>query len=156
MNCCLQFLFLNSIAGAFIFIILGIFVIADNPFLIVMNLKDKDKGIYEDNKKRNAYGQYFTSAGFNIFFAFIIWFIPKLINIFGNKKQKGKQFNRELQIINENEEIKNLNDNNNIIIKENDENEIIHTDTNNQIASINTVNSISTGNNLGMMEKTED
>ncbi len=79
MNCCLQFLFLNFIAGVFIFIILGIFVITDNPFLILMNFKEIDgKKEYGDHEKKNAYLQYFTAAGFSLFFAFTIWFITTL------------------------------------------------------------------------------
>ena len=150
MNCCLKFLFLNSIAGAFIFIILGIFVILDNPFLIIMNLKKID-GIkkYEEKEKKKAYAQYFASAGFNIFYALMIYFLPKLINIFCHKKQKV------IQINDENDEIKNINDSSsNIIIEKNDDS-IIYTGTNNQIASINTVGNIKTVNNLGMMEKSE-
>ena len=154
MNICLKFLFLNSIAGAFIFIILGIFVILDNPFLIIMNLKKIDGKKYEDKEKKNAYTQYFVSAGFNIFYAFMIWLLPKVINNFCNKKQKRKQINKE-QINEKNDEIKNLNDSNNIFIKENDDSEIIYTGTNNQIASINTVDNITTINNSGMMEKSE-
>ena len=155
MNCCLQFLFLNSIAGAFIFIILGIFVIADNPFLIIMNLKKIDGKKYEEKEKKKAYAQYFASAGFNIFYALMIYFLPKLINIFCHKKQKGIQINNELQINDENDEIKNINDSSsNIIIEKNDDS-IIYTGTNNQIASINTVGNIKTVNNLGMMEKSE-
>ena len=155
MNCCLKFLFLNSIAGAFIFIILGIFVILDNPFLIIMNLKKIDGKKYEEKEKKKAYAQYFASAGFNIFYALMIYFLPKLINIFCHKKQKGIQINKELQINDENDEIKNINDSsNNIIIEKNDDS-IIYTGTNNQITSINTVGNIKTVNNLGMMEKSE-
>ena len=149
MNCCLKFLFLNSIAGAFIFIILGIFVILDNPFLIIMNLKKIDGKKYEEKEKKKAYTQYFASAGFNIFYALMIYFLPKLINIFCHKKQKV------IQINDENDEIKNINDSSsNIIIEKNDDS-IIYTGTNNQIASINTVGNIKTVNNLGMMEKSE-
>ena len=149
MNCCLKFLFLNSIAGAFIFIILGIFVILDNPFLIIMNLKKIDGKKYEEKEKKKAYAQYFASAGFNIFYALMIYFLPKLINIFCHKKQKV------IQINDENDEIKNINDSSsNIIIEKNDDS-IIYTGTNNQIASINTVGNIKTVNNLGMMEKSE-
>ena len=101
MNCCLQFLFLNFIAGVFIFIILGLFVIADNPFLIIMNIKEIDgKKEYGDHEKKNAYLQYFTAAGFSLFFAFTIWFITTLKGLLGssnNNKIKVKK--NEMQII---------------------------------------------------------
>ena len=102
MNCCLTFLFYNSIAGCFIFIILGIFVLTDSPFLIIMNLKEKDgKKEYKDKEKKNAYAQYFVAAGFNIFFAFIIWFIPSIKALLGNKKNVVLEIKNEMQKINE-------------------------------------------------------
>ena len=160
MNCCLQFLFLNFIAGVFIFIILGIFVITDNPFLILMNFKEIDgKKEYGDHEKKNAYLQYFTAAGFSLFFAFTIWFITTLKGLLGssnNNKIKVKK--NEMQIKESDDKI-NIEDNNNspeIIIKESNNNEINTNNTNNNIiSSINTINSISTGKEIGMTEKTE-
>ena len=88
MNCCFQFLFLNFIAGVFIFIILGLFVIADNPFLIIMNIKEIDgKKEYAHKERRNSYLQYFTAAGFSLFFAFIIWFIDNIKALLGKIKK---------------------------------------------------------------------
>ena len=161
MNCCLQFLFLNFIAGVFIFIILGIFVITDNPFLILMNFKEIDgKKEYGDHEKKNAYIQYFTAAGFSLFFAFTIWFITTLKGLLGssnNNKIKVKK--NEMQIIKESDDKINIEDNNNIpeiIIKESNNNEINTNNTNNNIiSSINTINTISTGKEIGMTEKTE-
>ena len=157
MNCCLQFLFLNFIAGVFIFIILGIFVITDNPFLILMNFKEIDgKKEYGDHEKKNAYLQYFTAAGFSLFFAFTIWFITTLKGLLGssnNNKIKVKK--NEMQIKESDDKI-NIEDNNNspeIIIKESNNNEI--NTNNNIISSINTINTISTGKEIGMTEKTE-
>ena len=160
MNCCLQFLFLNFIAGVFIFIILGIFVITDNPFLIIMNFKEIDgKKEYGDHEKKNAYLQYFTAAGFSLFFAFTIWFITTLKGLLGssnNNKIKVKK--NEMQIKESDDKI-NIEDNNNtpeIIIKESNNNEINTNNTNNNIiSSINTINTISTGKEIGMTEKTE-
>ena len=160
MNCCLQFLFLNFIAGVFIFIILGIFVITDNPFLILMNFKEIDgKKEYGDHEKKNAYLQYFTAAGFSLFFAFTIWFITTLKGLLGssnNNKIKVKK--NEMQIKESDDKI-NIEDNNNspeIIIKESNNNEINTNNTNNNIiSSINTINTISTGKEIGMTEKTE-
>ena len=160
MNCCLQFLFLNFIAGVFIFIILGIFVITDNPFLILMNFKEIDgKKEYGDHEKKNAYLQYFTAAGFSLFFAFTIWFITTLKGLLGssnNNKIKVKK--NEMQIKESDDKI-NIEDNNNspeIIIKESNNNEINTNNANNNIiSSINTINTISTGKEIGMTEKTE-
>ena len=160
MNCCLQFLFLNFIAGVFIFIILGIFVITDNPFLILMNFKEIDgKKEYGDHEKKNAYLQYFTAAGFSLFFAFTIWFITTLKGLLGssnNNKIKVKK--NEMQIKESDDKI-NIENNNNspeIIIKESNNNEINTNNTNNNIiSSINTINTISTGKEIGMTEKTE-
>ena len=102
MNCCLTFLFYNSIAGIFIFIILGIFVLTDNQFLIIMNLKEIDgKKEFKEKDKRNAYIQYFVAAGFNIFFAFIIWYIPNIKTLLGKKNNVPFTIKNEMQKINE-------------------------------------------------------
>ena len=160
MNCCLQFLFLNFIAGVFIFVILGVFVVTDNPFLIVMNFKEKDgKKVYGDHEKRNAYLQYFTAAGFSLFFAFTIWFITTLKGLLENNKSNViKRKTSELQTIKESDDKINIyNDNTpEVLIKESNNNEINTINTNNNvISSINTINTISTGKELGMTEKTE-
>ena len=62
MNFCVIFLFLNFLAGVFIFVILGIFVLTDSPFLIQMNLKTIEGKIerYDAQGKKNAYIQYFA------------------------------------------------------------------------------------------------
>ena len=160
MNCCLQFLFLNFIAGVFIFIILGIFVITDNPFLIIMNFKEIDgKKQYGDHEKKNAYLQYFTAAGFSLFFAFTIWFITTLKGLLGSSNNNKIKIKKNEMQIKESDDKINIEDNNNIpeiIIKESNNNEINTNNTNNNIiSSINTINTISTGKEIGMTEKTE-
>ena len=119
MNCCLQFLFLNFIAGVFIFIILGIFVITDNPFLILMNFKEIDgKKEYGDHEKKNAYLQYFTAAGFSLFFAFTIWFITTLKGLLENNTNKViKRKTSELQTIKESDDKINLYNKNELLFR---------------------------------------
>ena len=104
MNCCLTFLFYNCLAGIFVFLILGIFTVTDNPFLIIMNLKEKDgKKEYKSDEKKNAYLQYFLAAVLNVLFGFIIWYIPRLKEIFGNKKGNKTTIKKEMQIFNDND-----------------------------------------------------
>ena len=104
MNCCLTFLFYNCLAGIFVFLILGIFTVTDNPFLIIMNLKEKDgKKEYKSDEKKNAYLQYFLAAVLNVLFGFIIWYIPRLKEIFGNKKANKTTIKKEMQIFNDND-----------------------------------------------------
>ena len=150
MNCCLQFLFLNFLAGCFIFIVLGIFVITDNPFLKLINIKEKDgKKEYGETEKKNAYIQYFSAAGFNFFFAFTIWFITNMRELFVNEKKEIKQFKKEMQVINEFDNDIKKNTAGMEIIKENDNNNIINTNTN----EIQAINTITTDKTLGMTEK---
>ena len=158
MNCCLQFLFLNFIAGVFIFIILGIFVITDNPFLILTNFKEIDgKKEYGDHEKKKAYLQYFSAAGFSLFFAFTIWFITAFKALLENSNNKIKGKKSEMQIIKESDDKINIDNNTpDIVIKESNNNEINTNNTNNNIiSSINTINTISMGKEIGMTEKTD-
>ena len=152
MNCCLKFLFLNSLAGIFIFIVLGTFIITDNPFLMTMNFKEKDgKKEYNNKTKKNAYLQYFAAAGFNIFFAFTIWFLTYLKEYYAEKKKEIIPIKNEMKIIEEKDDIINTNNNNNeIIIKENDDKDKNGTDN-----DINTINYTETGKSVGMSEKIE-
>ena len=158
MNCCLQFLLLNSLAGCFIFIILGIFVITDNPFLIIMNIKEKDgKREYGEKEKKSAYLQYFAAAGYSFFFAFIIWFLTSMKSLLNTGGRPIKAIKNEMQVINEiDKKINNTDDGGMNIIQgynSNNNNEIITTNEN----EINAINTVSTGTNLnlGMTEKTE-
>ena len=71
---CLTFLLYNFIAGVFVFLILGIFAVTNNPFLIIMNLKEKDgKKEYNSDERKHALLQYFIAAIFSLFFGFIIF-----------------------------------------------------------------------------------
>ena len=157
MNCCLTFLFFNCVAGIFVFVILGVFTVTDNRFLVLMNFKEIDgKKEYKDEDKKNAYLQYFLAAIFNVLFAFTIWYIPKIKELVCKKKGQSPQIRKEMQIINEpTENINNkINDTNrsNLI----DESEI----SNNDINTTNTIekfsiNKTGTENDLGMTEKVE-
>ncbi len=150
MNCCLQFLFLNFIAGVFIFIILGIFVITDNPFLIIMNFKEIDgKKEYGKTERKHAFAQYFIAAGFNILFAFTIWYIPSMIELLKNGKGTKKPIRKksELQTIKEEDEKISNNNNDNNIIKENT-NSDINTNSDDNFA----INNTNSGLSLGMKE----
>ena len=153
MSCCLKFLFFNSLAGVFVFVVLGIFVITDSPFLIIMNVKEEDGvSIYKNIDKKHAYYQYFAAAGFNAIFAFIIWYIPSMIEILGNKNENVKRIRKksELQVINEGDEkLDNNNDNN--IIKESNNIEI-----NTNSDESNVINNVNTGKSIGMTEKLAD
>ena len=160
MNCCLTFLVYNFFAGVFVFLILGIFAVTDNPFLIIMNLKEKDgKKEYE---KKHALLQYFIASIMCLVFGFIILFIPKIKEIIKGKKNKNAQI-KEMQIFNDNKDNSNennerlLNDSNNssnnisnIIEENNYNNEEINTANTNEKFSINKT---STEPNLGMTEK---
>ena len=164
MNCCLTFLFYNFIAGVFVFLILGIFAVTNNPFLIIMNLKEKDgKKEYNSDERKHALLQYFIAAIFSLFFGLIILFIPKIREIIKGKKSKNTQI-KEMQIFNDNKDniVENnerlLDDSNNSsnIIEENNNN-----NDNNNNEEINTaytnekfsINKTSTEQNIGMSEK---
>ena len=146
MNCCLTFLFFNCIAGIFVFLVLGLFVLADNPFLIEMNTKKiNDKTVYRKKDRQDAYYQYFSAAGFNVLFAFTIWYIPTMIDLLSNKKNiQTIRTKSEMQTINEGDE--NININN--YIKESNNIEI-NTNTNDD----NIINNVNTGKSMGMTEK---
>ena len=105
MSCCLTFLFYNCLAGVFVFLILGIFTVTNNPFLILMNIKEKDgKKEYTYDGKKNAYLQYFLASVFNLLFGFLIWYIPRLKETIANKKRNKSTIKKEMQIFNDNKE----------------------------------------------------
>ena len=150
MNCCLTFLFYNSIAGIFVFLVLGIFTVADNPFLILMNYKEIDgKKEYGKTERKHAFAQYFIAAGFNILFAFTIWYIPSMIELLKNGKGTKKPIRKksELQTIKEEDEKISNNNNDNNIIKENT-NSDINTNSDDNFA----INNTNSGLSLGMKE----
>ena len=159
MNFCVIFLFLNFLAGVFIFVILGIFVLTDSPFLIQMNLKTIEGKIerYDAQGKKNAYIQYFISAGLNLLYALLAWFLPKIIS--RRKKNQIPEKLNELQIIDGDDDLiklnTDINQDNNMKENENNENEINTSNTNEQIASINTITSIKSEKDIGMSEKIE-
>ena len=102
-------------------------------------------------QKKNAYLQYFAAAGFNIFFAFTIWFLTYLKEYYAEKKKEIIPIKNEMKIIEEKDDIINTNNNNNeIIIKENDDKDKNGTDN-----DINTINYTETGKSVGMSEKIE-
>ena len=125
-----------------------------------MNFKEiNGKKEYGDHEKKNAYLQYFTAAGFSLFFAFTIWFITTLKGLLGSSNNNKIKIKKNEMQIKESDDKINIEDNNNIpeiIIKESNNNEINTNNTNNNIiSSINTINTISTGKEIGMTEKTE-
>ena len=150
MNCCLTFLFYNSIAGIFVFLVLGIFTVADNPFLILMNFKEIDgKKEYGKTERKHAFAQYFIAAGFNILFAFTIWYIPSMIELLKDGKGKKKPIRKksELQTIKEEDEKIDNNRNDNNIIKENTNSDINTNSDDNFV-----INNTNSGLSLGMKE----
>ena len=136
-NCCLSYLFLCSLSGIFVFIILGIFTYNNNLYLLIENMK-KDNSSFDENTKKVAYLQYFIAALFNSIFALIIY----ILNIFycEKKSQEITYKKNEIEIINSVDSPENnLIDNTNI-----DNNK-----QNNNVQDIS--NEINT--NIGMTEK---
>ena len=165
MNCCLTFLLYNFIAGVFVFLILGIFAVTNNPFLIIMNLKEKDgKKEYNSDERKHALLQYFIAAIFSLFFGFIIWYIPKLKDVIKGKKNKTTQIKKEMQIFNDNKD-KEEENNERLLDESNNSSNLIEENNNNndnknneEINTANTnekfsINKTSTENDLGMTEK---
>ena len=145
-NCCLTYLFFCSIAGTFVFIILGIFIYSNNPFLIIENLKKDENGdytIFDEKTKKKAYLQYFIAALFDSLFALIIFISDILIqenkNLNMKLLKKIDNANKEIEIINSvgtqynNDLINNENDNNNIVNNNNIENNNIDNEINTNI-----------------------
>ena len=131
-NCCLSYLFLCSLSGIFVFIILGIFTYTNNPYLLIENMK-KDNSSFDENTKKVAYLQYFIAALFNSIFALIIY----ILNIFfcDKKRQQITNKKKEIEVINsvglpDNNLINNTNFNNN---KQNDNVEDISNEINTNI-----------------------
>ena len=164
MNCCLTFLVYNFFAGVFVFLILGIFAVTNSPFLITMNLKEKDgKKEYDRN---HAILQYFIAAIFSLFFGSIILLIPKLKEFIKGKKNKNAP-EKEMQIFNDNKDnsaennerlLDDSNNSSNIIEENNNNNnnnnEEINTANTNEKFSINkTSTEQNIGQNIGMTEK---
>ena len=137
-SCCLSYLFYCSLSGIFVFTILGIFTFTNNSFLLMHNMKNSDS-IFHEDKKKNAYLQYFIAALFESLFALIIY----ISNIFFCGKKK--RFKDIIKNINEIEIINSVtsHDNNNI------NNNIFNNNQNDNIGNLN--NEINT--NKGMMEK---
>ena len=144
-NCCLTYLFFCSLAGVFVFIILGIFIYSNNSFLIIENLEKDEKGdytIYDKKTKKKAYLQYFIAALFDSIFALIIYISDIFLeNKYNSKMKLNKKLNnyrKEIEInsvgIQDNNNLINNIDNNNINNMNIDDNEI---NTNNRGMSEN-------------------
>lgn len=100
-NSCLNFLFFCALSGVFVFVILGIFTLTDNPFLLIENIKkDKDgEIIFDEFTKKRAYLQYFVAALFDSLFALLIY----ILNIFYDKKMNETKSVIEFQNIQNNQ-----------------------------------------------------
>ena len=104
---------------------------------------------YGKTERKHAFAQYFIAAGFNILFAFTIWYIPSMIELLKNGKGTKKPIRKksELQIIKEEDEKISNNNNDNNIIKENT-NSDINTNSDDNFA----INNTNSGLSLGMKE----
>ena len=148
-NSCLNFLFFCALSGVFVFVILGIFTLTDNPFLLIENIKkDKDGEIKFDKfTKKRAYLQYFVAALFDSLFALLIY----ILNIFYDNKTKNTKSIIEFQSIPKNQ----FDQGNKINIIDNSQNNqpinSVGTQGNNIENNLNISNEINT--NVGMTEK---
>lgn len=147
-NSCLNFLFFCALSGVFVFVILGIFTLTGNPFLLIENIKkDKDGEInFDEFTKKRAYLQYFVAALFDSLFALLIY----ILNILYDNKTKNTKSIIEFQSIPNNQ----INQENKINIIDNQNNKVINsvgTQGNNIENNINISNEINT--NVGMSEK---
>ena len=148
-NSCLNFLFFCALSGVFVFVILGIFTLTDNPFLLIENIKkDKDGEIkFDEFTKKRAYLQYFVAALFDSLFALFIY----ILSIFYDNKSENTKYIIEFQSIPNNQ----INQGNKInIIDNNTNNQAINsvgTQGNNIENNLNISNEINT--NVGMSEK---
>jgi len=147
-NSCLNFLFFCALSGVFVFVILGIFTLTGNPFLLIENIKkDKDGEInFDEFTKKRAYLQYFVAALFDSLFALLIY----ILNILYDNKTKNTKSIIEFQSIPNNQ----INQENKINIIDNQNNQVINsvgTQGNNIENNINISNEINT--NVGMSEK---
>ena len=147
-NSCFNFLFFCALSGVFVFVILGIFTLTGNPFLLIENIKkDKDDEInFDEFTKKRAYLQYFVAALFDSLFALIIY----ILNILYDNKTKNTKSIIEFQSIPNNQ----INQENKINIIDNQNNKVINsvgTQGNNIENNINISNQINT--NVGMSEK---
>ena len=90
-NYCFAFLFFCCLSGVFVFIILGIFTYTNNPFLLVENKDKNDDLLFDEQRKKKAYLQYFIAALFDCLFALLIYIIDILL--------QNRNRNRSNQII---------------------------------------------------------
>ena len=148
-NSCLNFLFFCALSGVFVFVILAIFTLTDNPFLLIENIKkDKDGEIkFDEFTKKRAYLQYFVAALFDSLFALLIY----ILNVFYDNKTKNTKSIIEFQIIPKNQ----IDQGNKINIINNSQNNqtinSVGTQGNNIENNLNISNEINT--NVGMSEK---
>ena len=148
-NSCLNFLFFCALSGVFVFVILGIFTLTDNPFLLIENIKkDKDGEIkFDEFTKKRAYLQYFVAALFDSLFALLIY----ILSVFYDNKTENTKSIIEFQSIPNNQ----IHQGNKInIIDNNTNNQAINsvgTQGNNIENNLNISNEINT--NVGMSEK---
>ena len=108
-NYCFAFLFFCCLSGVFVFIILGIFTYTNNPFLLVENKDKNDDLLFDEERKKKAYLQYFIAALFDCLFALLIYIIDILLQ--NRNRNRSNQIITKIKTIQEIEIPKNKKEN---------------------------------------------
>ena len=108
-NYCLTFLFFFCLSGVFVFIVLGIFTYTNNPFLLVENKDKNDDLLFDEQRKKKAYLQYFIAALFDCLFALLIYIIDILLQ--NRNRNRSNQIITKIKTIQEIEIPKNKKEN---------------------------------------------
>ena len=108
-NYCLTFLFFCCLSGVFVFIVLGIFTYTNNPFLLVENKDKNDDLLFDEQRKKKAYLQYFIAALFDCLFALLIYIIDILLQ--NRNRNRSNQIITKIKTIQEIEIPKNKKEN---------------------------------------------
>ena len=108
-NYCFAFLFFCCLSGVFVFIILGIFTYTNNPFLLVENKDKNDDLLFDEQRKKKAYLQYFIAALFDCLFALLIYIIDILLQ--NRNRNRSNQIITKIKTIQEIEIPKNKKEN---------------------------------------------
>ena len=108
-NYCLTFLFFCCLSGVFVFIVLGIFTYTNNPFLLVENKDKNDDLLFDEQRKKKAYLQYFIAALFDCLFGLLIYIIDILLQ--NRNRNRSNQIITKIKTIQEIEIPKNKKEN---------------------------------------------
>ena len=108
-NYCLTFLFFCFLSGVFVFIVLGIFTYTNNPFLLVENKDKNDDLLFDEQRKKKAYLQYFIAALFDCLFGLLIYIIDILLQ--NRNRNRSNQIITKIKTIQEIEISKNKKEN---------------------------------------------